>query len=185
MSEDEKKLDLKPVEPPEVVGGELCPICNTKNLVLREEELEIPFFGNVYVFSMTCSNCKFHKADLECKEKREPAKYTLVIDSEEDMKIRVVRSSEAVIKLQRIGSIEPGPAAQGFITNVEGIINRIQKQVELLKESEDDNTIKKKAKNVIKKLGRIKWGQDSATLVIEDPSGNSVIISDKVKKSKL
>ncbi|MBT5022751.1 ZPR1 zinc finger domain-containing protein [Candidatus Woesearchaeota archaeon] len=177
--------EFKAVTPADILGGETCPICSTKNLTLREEELEIPFFGNVYVFSMSCSNCKFHKADLECKDQRGPAKYTLDIDCEEDMKIRVIRSSEATIKIPRISDIEPGPAAQGFVTNVEGVFSRVKQRLEHLKESEEDNDVKKKIRNMIKKINRITWGQDKAKLIIEDPSGNSAIISEKVKKGKL
>ena len=45
--------------------------------------------------------------------------------------------------------------------------------------------LKKKAKNMLKKLNRTMWGQEKLKIIIEDPSGNSAIISDKAKKSKL
>ena len=169
----------------EEISGEPCPFCHKPALTLREEEIEVPFFGKVFLFSMTCSSCGYHKSDVECAERKEPVKYSLDITSEEDMNIRVVRSSEGIIKIPRIGSIEPGPAANGFITNVEGVLQRIKDQVESLKEESDDEETKKKCKNMIKKLGRVMWGQESVKLVIEDPSGNSAIISEKAVKSKL
>ena len=82
-------------------------------------------------------------------------------------------------------SIEPGPASSGYITNVEGVLNRIKHQIEQAKESEEDNEAKKKAKNMLKKLNRVMWGQEKLKIIIEDPSGNSAIISDKAVKSKL
>jgi len=179
---DSKKEDMK--EPSKLEEQE-CPICHKKTLTLMEEEREVPYFGKCFIFSMTCSNCRYHKADIESSEKKEPAKYTLDIDSEDDMKIRVVRSSEGTINLVRIAKIEGGSGSNGFITNVEGIINRIRHQVEALRDSEEDPAIKKKAKNLLKKLTKISWGQEKAKLVIEDPTGNSAIISDKAVKSRI
>ena len=180
----ENKEEMKAGKPSKLEGQE-CPICHKKTLTLLEEDREIPYFGKCFIFSMTCSNCRYHKADLEAAERKEPAKYTLEINSEEDMKIRVVRSSEGTINLVRITKIEGGPAANGFITNVEGIINRIRHQVEAVRDSEEDPAVKKKAKNLLKKLTKIAWGQEKAKLVVEDPSGNSAIISEKAVKSRI
>ena len=108
-----------------------------------------------------------------------------MFSSEEDMKVRVVKSAEATVKLPHIATISPGPAAQGYVTNIEGILNRVKYQVESAKEMEEDEEEKKKAKNMLKKITRITWGQEKQRIVIEDPSGNSAIISDKAVKSSL
>jgi len=162
-----------------------CPMCKSNSLTLTEDEREVPYFGKVYVFSMTCSNCKYHKADVETIEKQDPCKYSIEISGEKDMKIRIIKSSEATIKIPHMVSIEPGPASSGYITNVEGVLNRIKHQIEQAKESEEDNDAKKKAKNMLKKLNKVIWGQEKLKIIIEDPSGNSAIISDKAVKSKL
>ena len=44
---------------------EACPLCREKTLVLTERDTEVPYFGKIMMFSMTCSNCKYHKADIE------------------------------------------------------------------------------------------------------------------------
>ena len=160
-----------------------CPLCNEKTLILTERETEVPYFGKVYLFSMTCDNCKYHKADIEATEQKDPAKYEFEISSEEDMNIRVVKSSEATVKLPHIATISPGPAAQGYVTNIEGILNRVKHQIEVAKEAEEDEEDRKKAKNLLKKLLNIAWGKEKQKLIIEDPSGNSAIISDKAVKS--
>lgn len=170
----------------ETIEGELCPFCNEKTLTLMETARDIPFFGVCHIFSMDCSNCKYHKADVEAEASSgEPVKYTLDISEEADMKIRVIKSSEATVKLAYVGEIEPGETANGYITNVEGILNRIKVQIEHLRDAadSDDEDIKTKAKNQLKKLTRIMWGQEKAQLVIEDPTGNSAIISPKAVKS--
>ena len=162
-----------------------CPLCHEKNLILTEREMEVPYFGKVYLFSMTCSSCKYHKADVEAVDQKDPVKYDFDISSEDDMKVRVVKSSEATVKVPHITTITPGPAAQGYVTNIEGILNRIKYQIETLRDTAEDEEDKKKAKNLLKKLTRIMWGQEKQKLIIEDPSGNSAIISDKAVKSLL
>ncbi|MFH1770053.1 MAG: ZPR1 zinc finger domain-containing protein [archaeon] len=168
---------------PSVIEGEMCPFCHEKKLALREMERDIPYFGLVYVFSMDCAGCGYHKADVEAAENHGKVKYTLEIDSEEDMKIRVVKSSTATIKIAHVGSIEPGDASNGYVTNVEGILNRMKKQVENIRDESDDKADVKKAKNIIKKLTKVMWGQEKIKMTLEDPNGNSSIISEKAVKN--
>jgi len=55
-------------DPPfEVIDGEQCPFCNEKTLSLTETPRDIPYFGVCHIFSMTCSSCKYHKADVKEK----------------------------------------------------------------------------------------------------------------------
>jgi len=169
----------------ETMSGQVCPMCNTKNMTLMEQETEIPYFGIVYMFSMTCTNCKYHKADIECKEKHEPAKYTLDVTSEEDMKIRVVKSAEATVKIPHMITMEPGTTATGFITNVEGLLRRFKIIIEQAKENSEDKSEQKKAKNMLKKLQKVMWGQDKLKIIIEDKTGNSSIISEKALKKNI
>jgi len=169
----------------ETLPGQDCPMCNTKNLTLIEQEMEIPYFGNVYLFSMTCSNCKYHKADVECAETHEGARYTIDVDSEEDMKIRIVKSAESIVKIPHMITMEPGTASQGFVTNVEGLLRRAKMIIEQARNSAEDKSDIKKAKNMLKKLQKVMWGQEKLKIIIEDKTGNSAIISDKVVKKKI
>lgn len=169
----------------EKLEKQLCPVCNHSTLTLTEAEEEVPYFGKVYLFSMSCSNCKYAKADIESAEQKEPCKYAFEITNEKDLNVRVVKSSTATVKIPHIGSIEPGAASEGYVTNIEGILQRIKKAVEDLKESSEEKGDIKKAKNLLKKLTRIIWGREKAKIIIEDPCGNSAIISDKTEKLKL
>lgn len=169
----------------EQVTGETCPFCNKKTLTLTEARREVPFFGVCYIFSMDCSNCKYHKADVESEEDHGKVKYSFTVENEEDLKVRVVKSSNATVKFGSIGSMEPGESANGFITNVEGLLNRIKHQVETLRDVASDDGDKetlKKAKNHLKKLTRVLWGQEPLKITLTDPTGNSAIISPKAEK---
>ena len=170
----------------DMIEGELCPFCSTKNLILLDMKKEIPFFGTCFIFSMDCKNCGYHKSDIEREQEHDPIRYTIDISSEQDMKIRVVKSSTASIKLPHIGAIEAGPTSNGYVTNVEGVLNRMKVQIEQIRDNdEEEEDSRKKAKNLVKKLTRIMWGQEPCKFILEDPSGNSAIISEKAKSEKM
>jgi len=169
----------------ESLPGQQCPMCGKKELTLTEAQSEVPFFGKIFVFSMHCSVCHYHKADVEAAEQKDPARYTFEVAGKDDLNVRVVRSSEGSIKIPHVGSLEPGPNAEGFISNIEGVIEKFKKQIEVLRDTAEDDEDKKKAKNLLKKLQNVLWGSEKLKIIIEDPTGNSAIISDKAVRQKL
>ncbi len=169
----------------ESLTGQPCPMCGKKELTLTEGESEVPYFGKIFLFSMHCSACHYHKADIEAAEHREPARYTFEVAGKDDLSVRVVRSSEGIIKIPHVGSIEPGSNAEGFVTNIEGVIEKFKKQIEVLRDTAEDDEDKKKAKNLLKKLQNVLWGSEKLKIVIEDPTGNSAIVSDRAVRQKL
>ena len=168
-----------------VVMGDLCPVCSQKSLALTEREQEIPYFGKVFLFSMSCGNCKFHKADVECAEERAPARYSIEVSGAADMSVRVVKSSQATVKVPFVADIEPGEASNGYVTNVEGLLQRIKHQIETVRDTEEDEASVRKAKSLIRKINRTVWGEEKLKIIIEDPTGNSAIISDKASVEKM
>ncbi len=165
--------------------GQHCPICEENKLALHEEEIEIPYFGRVFVFSMSCGGCGYHKSDVEPAEQKEPSRYTLEVDSEADMAIKIVKSGDATVKIPHIITIEPGPASEGYVTNVEGLLERVKKMIQSAADAEDDEAAKHKAKNMIKKLNNVVLGRDTLKIIIEDPTGHSAMVSQKTQKSKM
>ena len=106
----------------EKLDKQQCPICMTKNLTLTQDEMDIPFFGRTYVFNMHCSSCHYNKSDVECEDMKDPTRITFEVNSEEDMKVRVVKSGEATIKIPALKiSVEGGPNGEGYVSNIEGI----------------------------------------------------------------
>lgn len=169
----------------ETLPGQECPMCKEKTLTLTEMEKEIPYFGKIFLFSMNCSNCKYHKADVEAAQPNDPTKYEFEITCEDDMKVRVVKGADATVKIPRIVTISPGAASNGYVTNIEGIFNRVKTQLEKTRDTEEDKDARKKVKNMLKKVQNIMWGREKIKITLEDPSGNSAIISDKAVKTKL
>jgi zinc finger protein len=163
-----------------------CMFCGKKTLTLMQDEIDIPYFDKVFVFSMKCDSCNFYKSDVEASKVREPCKITFEITSDKDMKVRVVKSSNAHLKIPGLKmDVRPGPAAEGFVTNIEGLLDRFKRVIEHARDSSDDNKERKSAKNLLKKLWKVKCGDVALKIIIEDPTGNSGIISDKTKVEKL
>lgn len=168
------------------VENERCPMCMEKKLTLIEDETEIPYFGKVFLFSMECSGCNFNKSDVESAEDKEPVKVTFTVQNKKDMDVRVVKSSEASVKIPQLKmSMEPGPDAIGFVTNVEGLIQKFKKMLEDERDLAEDDDVKKTAKNLLKKIWNVECGDMELKIVIEDPSGNSAIISNKAVNEPL
>lgn len=165
--------------------GQLCNFCGEPKLTLREEAIDIPYFGRVYVLSMECTACGYRNSDVESEEKKEPCRYTIEVESESDLNIKIVKSGEATVKIPHIITIEPGPVSNGYITNVEGLLQKVKEVIESTMESEEDEAAKKKAKSLIKKLNLIMLGREKIKIIIEDTTGHSAIISGKAVKSKI
>ena len=169
-----------------IITGELCPACGQKTLTLMEKDMEIPYFGKAFIFSMSCENpsCSYHLSDVELEQSGNPLKAEFEVSSEADLSVRVIKSSSATVKIPRVMTIEPGPASSGYITNVEGILNRVKRMLESTKESSDDKSEVKKCKTLIKKIQDVLWGHESLKITIEDPNGNSAIVSEKTVVTK-
>jgi zinc finger protein len=165
---------------------DICPFCHAKAMELSEEEREIPYFGKVYMMSMSCSSCNFYKADIEAAEEQDPCQLTFVSENQEDLKVRVVKSSQAVVKIPTLRmSVEPGSTSIGYISNIEGLLRRFKRIVEQERDASDEKDTKTKCKNLLKKIWKIECGELPMKIVIEDPSGNSAIISEKTEIKKL
>ena len=65
------------------------------------------------------------------------------------------------------------------------MLQKIKEQIEFLRDNEEEQDAKKKAKNLLKKLQKVLWGNEKLKIIIEDPTGNSAIISEKAERKKL
>jgi len=91
----------------------------------------------------------------------------------------------ASIAIPELGvEIDPGPACTGFITNVEGVLDRIHQVVEATCRW-NEGEAKEKACELLERIARAREGNLAFTLVLDDPTGNSAIISEKAEKTVL
>ncbi len=132
-----------------------------------------------------CSSCKYKHVDIFTLEEKGHVRFTLKVAGEGDMSVRVVRSSHASIEIPELGvKITPGAQADGYISNVEGVLSRLE-DVVLTAESWNKGKKAEKSRELLERIKRIKQGKESIHLILDDPTGNSAIISKKVVKVKV
>jgi zinc finger protein len=158
-----------------------CPCCNTDIEYLYKTE-NIPYFSDILIISAICPSCGYKFVDTQLLKHGDPARYTVAIEAEEDLAIRVVRSMSASIEIPELGvRIDPGPQCQGFVSNVEGVLDRIVTVVNMALRGGTDEE-KENAAALLADIVRVKAGTFPITLILEDPCGNSGIIAEKTVK---
>lgn len=159
-----------------------CPACGAENeakSIMRE--IEIPHFGNVLETTIQCSSCGFKHSDIIALEQNDPAKYILPINKD-TLSTRVVRAQSATVSIPEVGvKVEPGPKSEGYVTNVEGIITRFKDATHKALNLFSDEESQKNANITLKKIDELISGNSDATLIIEDPFGQSNIVHDDVE----
>ncbi len=161
-----------------------CPTCS-EEIEFRYQTENIPYFSDILIISANCPHCGYRYVDTQVLKSAKPARYTLAVSSPEDLAARIVRSMTASLAIPELGvEIDPGPACTGFVSNVEGVLDRIE-QVVIGAEREGDPSQKENARTLLKRIGQARDGNLAFTLILDDPSGNSVIVSDKAEKSDL
>lgn len=153
-----------------------CPACGREGLEIREVPYDIPGFGKTLLITMYCPSCGLRHRDVLCLEFGEPRRYEFTVEGPEDLKVRVIRSSSATIRIPELGVlIEPGPASEGFISNVEGVLDRAEAVVAMMVRLAEKPEEKARASEALAKIWDAREGRLRFTLIIEDPLGNSLI----------
>lgn len=162
-----------------------CPLCH-KDLVMSWQRDNIPYFGDVMYISAKCE-CSFRFADTMILSSKEPMRYEMSVEAPEDLNARVIRSTSGTIRIPEMGIIiEPGTASESYISNIEGILQRVQSVImtasKWVKEDEDKFA---RSQELMHMLEEVIESRKKITIIIEDPLGNSAIISKKAVATKL
>ena len=163
-----------------------CPACGAEGVAKSVmKEFEIPHFGNVLETAIQCDKCGFKHSDIITLEQNDPARYTLEI-SKETLSVRVVRSQSATVTIPEIGvKVEPGPKSEGYVTNVEGVLVRFESAVKKAMQLFEDDESQKNAKTTLSAIQELIEGNGTATLIIDDPFGQSSVVSDDVEITEI
>jgi len=159
-----------------------CPTCNKEIEYLYTTE-NIPFFSDILIISAICPSCGYRYVDTQMLKNSEPVRYVYRAATPEDLAVRVVRSMSAAIEIPELGvRIDPGPTCQGFVSNIEGVLDRIVQAVGSAIIDGDEEE-RENARILLEKIARVKCGELPVTIILEDPTGNSAIVSDRAEKS--
>lgn len=169
-----------------------CPICNSENgLILNVHTSEIPYFGEHTEMTIICNECGWRNTDFIPSEGKKPSLWSLVIDNLELMTTRVVRSSSCTVRIVELGlEVEPGDNATGYISNVEGVLNRFSDAIAMIQRSaiRDGEEGKEKVEScqeLIDRISKIKNGEEPVELMLLDPNGHSQILHESATSTDL
>lgn len=163
-----------------------CPVCKGKDTLEMTSKTEnIPYFGEIMESTLLCRECGYKHSDTICLEQKEPIKYTLEINKDK-LNSRVVKSQSATLSIPELGlKVEPGPKSQGYVSNVEGVLNRFESAVATALNWTEEKKIQGNALKILEKIEKVKTGEETTTLVLEDPFGHSIILDEDAENRKL
>ena len=145
-------------------------------------------FGTVLFNTTKCSKCGYRHTDVLSLEKREPIRIQAKINSLADLDIKVIKSGTATISIPEFGAtITPGPNSEGFVTNVEGVLSRVEDALTFMLSSADAEHVKLGQK-ILDKICNARNAEPRFIMILEDPLGNSSLVASdpsKIEKRRL
>ncbi len=161
-----------------------CPACGSE-LSVMTDTYYAPHFGELFLSSASCE-CGFRYTDSFSLEVNEAVRYKMEI-REDNLSTKVIRSTSGTVRIPEIGiDLEPGPASQGFITNLEGVLRKMEDVVQTARGWNSDNYKKvEKCDWILDQIYETIDGNVTLTLVLEDPLGNSVVDSEEAVREAL
>lgn len=168
------------------IEGAVCPACDHGGMDYNAERIDLPFFGESLETMVRCPACGYRHTDFVLTQVREASRHTYKISRPDDMSVRVVRSASGTVRIPELGvSIEPGVASEAFISNIEGVILRVERVLDQLDRDAEDAVARERIEAVRQAFEDLRAGRREATLVLEDPFGNSGILHDDTVRQTL
>jgi len=172
-------------EPLEVMLDQPCQACGERTVFNTIVTLRLPHFGKAVQTAFRCSSCGFKHSDVIMLENRGPTRCELFVNSREALNSRVLRSNSGTIRVPEIGTdIEPATASESFVSNVEGVLERICRVIRMVK-SDSELDVYERCEAMLQRIDRMKDGAEPFHIVIDDPYGNSAIIGRGVSVTRL
>lgn len=151
-----------------------CPVCQHTPLTLRSLELDLPYFGEAIQTTLACPACGYRHGDLLLTRRGEAVRITVHVARPEQLSDRVARSSSATIRIPELdASMEPGPRAEAFVSNVEGVLRRFLDLVQGQEAVADTKSSRAALVRTRRRIERMIAGEEPFTFIVEDPTGNS------------
>ena len=84
------------------------------------------------------------------------------------------------MKIEELGlEVDPGGATTGYVSNVEGVLNRFEGAIQLMYRqsiSSDEKDIIEKCESLLERINLVKSGDLVVKMVLLDPMGHSQIL---------
>lgn len=159
-----------------------CPSCNAP-CITNMKVTQIPHFKEVVIMATICEVCGHKTNEVKGASGIESlgTKISLKIEDTQDLTRDLVKADTCSINIPEL-EMEVGPSLLGGrYTTVEGILINIKEQLKgnnpLTMGDSADTEVKQKLELFLSKLDEIILGKRKATLVLDDPCGNSYLQS--------
>ena len=156
-----------------------CPACKIGKIKINKAVYDLPDGDKMLILKFECNKCKFHNNDIiPLTTNMQPGVMKLKVTGEEDLKSKIYRSPLGQLEIPELELIvEPGPSADFYYTNVEGILFRFEGAVSIYRKNLEKNDPQiKEIDDILNNLKKAMEGKFKFTLKITDPEGGSYII---------
>ena len=164
-----------------------CPSCDKGKIRILKTTYDVPDGDKMLLIKFECNICNFSNNDvIPLTTNNTPGIMTLKVSNEKDLKSKIYRSPVGKLEIPELELfVVPGPNADFYYTNVEGILFRFENAVLIYRKNleKDDDEIEDIDK-ILHDLHKAIKGEFKFTLIITDKGGGSYIIpEDKSKYS--
>ncbi|MEC8577464.1 MAG: ZPR1 zinc finger domain-containing protein [Candidatus Thermoplasmatota archaeon] len=169
-----------------------CPICSSSGNVNMIAHIdEIPYFGEHTQVTILCHDCGWRQTDFIPAEGKKAGGWSMVIDDEEKLRARVVRSSSCTVSVPELDlEVNPGTSSTGYVSNVEGVLHRFQEIINMVERDLSQQFLNAEGdarEELMEQMATLQnmtltlaalGGPDATpiTLVLLDPHGHSMIL---------
>lgn len=160
-----------------------CLQCEKSAMLIQIVE-KIPLFGDIMLQTLVCEHCGFKWSDVMSLSFGKPMGYEVKIHDEKDFRIKLVRNSSGTVEIPELGLLlEPGPYAEGFFTNIEGLLERVSDVLSVLEKGHSEQVVAAKERRAL--LKKCQDGKLPFVVRVLDPTGGSALIGSHVKRWEL
>ena len=162
-----------------------CPACSKGIVNIQKTVYDLPDKDKMLIIKFECDECNFSKNDIiPLTTNFDPGIITLKIINEEDLKSKIYRSPTGKLAIPELElSVQPGPNAEFYYTNVEGILYRFESAVLIYRNNlKEDDPEFEEINQILEDIKKALNGKLKFTLEITDNGGGSYIIP--IDKSK-
>ncbi len=167
-----------------MTAGLRCPCCDSNSITPSQTEYEVERFGSVLFTVSTCQNCGYKHTDVTTLTAHKPIVLSAKITSLEDLNVRVIKSGTATVSIPEFGAtITPGPYSEGYISNVEGVLMKVEDALIFMLSSATGRSLLK-GERMLSRIRNARERKPNFTFILKDPFGNSALVSSKAGKIK-
>ncbi len=162
-----------------------CPSCGAMAR-LSQTTAKITHFGELLFSTLSCEKCGFRLSDVLSLSFKKPMRFKARVVGEKGLSIKIVKSSTATVRIPELGvEIEPSQASDGYYSNVEGLLDRIEQATGLFLHTAKSRGERTAVERALEMIGDARKARFPFTVIVDDCYGNSELIGGGVEKRRL